>query len=309
MPFEITSIICTHNRCDRLPGAVESLVSQDLPGEAYEVLVVDNGSTDDTREICSDLVSRHENVRYVYEDSLGLSYARNRGVAEAGGTYVAFLDDDARARADWLSAILRVFREVDPRPGCVSGKILPEWEVDPPEWMNDRLKGQLALQDWGDRSHFIGENEWFAGASLAYEKETLLSAGAFDPDLGRIGDNLLSMEEDLLRCRIESAGKRYFYDPGIVARHFIKKERLKKEWFEERAYWNGFSNAVLDRKMSGTGRSEHVLKALSTAARIVLSMSDLRALIGPADRDDVFHERCSVLSRIGYINGVFRRIS
>jgi glycosyltransferase involved in cell wall biosynthesis len=110
----MTVLICTHNRASKLEGALRSLEAQTLPKERFEVIAVDNASTDDTQAVLDACSSRAIlNLRKVREMELGLDAARNRGLREAGGEIVAFLDDDARARSDWAESILKGFERHD----------------------------------------------------------------------------------------------------------------------------------------------------------------------------------------------------
>src|ERR1044071_7412174 len=108
--FEITVIISTYNRSDMLAGAIESVLEQDSEGVRYEVIVVDNNSTDKTREVVEGYIERgQENLRYVFEAKQGVSYARNTGIGEARAEIIAFADDDVRVTKDWVARIKRAF--------------------------------------------------------------------------------------------------------------------------------------------------------------------------------------------------------
>ena len=131
MTVRISAIVCTYNRSTYLRKALGSLVDQSLSKDQYEVIVIDNGSQDDTRQVIDEF-SWMPNLKYVYEPNLGLSQARNTGWRNAHGGYVAYLDDDAIACPRWLEKILEVFENVKPRPGCVGGKIEPRWELGHP---------------------------------------------------------------------------------------------------------------------------------------------------------------------------------
>jgi glycosyltransferase involved in cell wall biosynthesis len=133
----ISATICTHNRAEYLGKALKSLSVQTLPAEDFEVLVVDNASTDDTAALVESVRPILPSLRYVFEGSLGLSRARNTAIREARGDYIAFLDDDAVAVSEWLEAILTAFDTVKPTPVCVGGRIEPIWEGARPSWLAD----------------------------------------------------------------------------------------------------------------------------------------------------------------------------
>ena len=269
---------------------------QTLPEEEYEVIVVDNASTDGTREV----VERVSNLKYVYEPTLGLSQARNTGLKAAQGEYLAYLDDDGAADPKWLEYIIKVFEDVRPKPGCVGGKIVPIWESPRPSWLGNGLLGQLALQDWGNDSFFIGKDEWLAGASIAYPRKVLEDIGGFPVKLGRKGKKLLSMEENCVREVLEEKGYKYYYDPRIIAKHYIPQSRLNKKWFLKRAFWNGVSDALMQEKREKTSVLKRAGKGMRTLLRICISLKELRSIF-PSNDKDVFRKKCSVYARIGHV--------
>ena len=203
----ISAIICTHNRAEYLGKAIQSLIDQSLDKKDYEILVIDNASTDKTKEICS----KFNEIIYVYEPKLGLSHARNTGLKKAKGRYIAYLDDDAIASKDWLKNIIKTF-ENNKKIVALGGKIEPIWESTRPKWLSDGMLGMLAVVDWGNKSKFLKDDEWIAGANIAFNKQFLEDSGGFDINLGRKGKNLLSMEETLLFDKIKDKGYKIYYD-------------------------------------------------------------------------------------------------
>src|SRR5436309_2344962 len=142
MTIQISALICTRNRADYLRKAMQSLATQSLPCEQYEIIVVDNGSEDHTRAVVDEFASL-TNLVYIYEATPGLSRARNVAFRRAKGEFVAFLDDDAVASPQWLEKYLEVFRTYSPTPGSVGGKCEPIWEIPQPAWLEDRLLTSL----------------------------------------------------------------------------------------------------------------------------------------------------------------------
>ncbi len=238
----ITAVVCTHNRSAYLRKALASLREQSIGNDSYEVLVVDNCSTDDTKQVFDREAGA--NFTYIFEAQLGLSTSRNTGWKRARGEYVAYLDDDAVASSVWLEQIVQAFEVVQPRPGGVGGRITPIWEAPRPSWLSDRIALALTILDWSDAPMFIGDHQWLAGANLAYPRELLVETGGFDAMLGRSGTNLISCEESMLNDQIKGLGYRLFYQPEAAVEHHIAASRLTKEWHIRRQYWNGVSGAV-----------------------------------------------------------------
>src|SRR5437867_1570833 len=130
----VSVIVCTYNRAALLASCLESLVAQTLAAERYEIIVVDNGSTDRTQAVACDFAQCYGTVKVVLEPRLGVSHARNTGIRHAQADYLAFIDDDARALPDWVERILAAFAETDPPPFVVGGQIMPLYEHPPPTW-------------------------------------------------------------------------------------------------------------------------------------------------------------------------------
>ena len=133
----LSVIIPAHNRASYLSKSIESVLNQSLDRDSYEIMVVDNASSDNTEEVVSSF--SEQGVRYVFEERLGLSYARNTGIESASGRYVAFLDDDAVADASWLESIVNFFRDF-PEAGAVGGKVFPIYEKEKPKWLSKDLE-------------------------------------------------------------------------------------------------------------------------------------------------------------------------
>lgn len=144
MKRDLSVIICTFNRAHYLRKAIHSLLKQTLPPETFEILVVDNGSTDETCQMMTEEFDSVTNLRYLYEPTPGLSHARNTGWKHAQGDYVAYLDDDAIAVSDWCHNILNVFKSYEIRPGCVGGRVAPIWESSCPHWVSVTMQHYLS---------------------------------------------------------------------------------------------------------------------------------------------------------------------
>jgi glycosyltransferase involved in cell wall biosynthesis len=246
-PTRVSVIICTHNRAPLLRKGLDSLRGQSLTcGDGIEILVVDNASTDETQDLVESFQSTTGNVRYIFESTLGLSHARNRGVREAHGELVAFIDDDAIAEPGWLDALVHAFHGVEPKPDCVGGRIEPIWQVPKPGWFPHSLLGYLSILDLGDEAHWCDiPREHLVGCNIAFRRNALLELGGFNTELGRKGQSLKGNEEIELLRRMKQRGQGVFYEPCAVVRHFIPRERLTKRWLVRRLYAEGLSDGVL----------------------------------------------------------------
>jgi glycosyltransferase involved in cell wall biosynthesis len=305
MSVDISAIICTYNRAGYLIKAIESLIDQWLPQKSYEIIVVDNCSTDSTKEILENYLDAG-NIRYIFEPSLGLSYARNAGWRNAMGKYVAFLDDDAIASPVWLKKIVDVFETVTPRPGSVGGKVEPIWEGPRPKWLSEWLLHGLTVVDWSDTPHFLNDmsQKWLAGANIAFPVEILASIGGFSSSLGRVGKTLLSGEEVFLIRQLLKAGHTCFYHPQISVSHHILKSRLNKSWFVRRYYWQGVSDAAMELHEETISVTERIDLAFSRTLNLLQSPKKLARLLIPSNDPTKFTEKCFALIEVGHIVGL-----
>lgn len=244
----ISVVICTYNRADRLIFALEGLCCQSLPIQCFEILVVDNASTDNTQQICTRYQEHLPNLRYIYEPVRGLSKARNTALQQAHGEYIAYLDDDAIPCEAWLQTILETFKTVAPTPVCVGGPIYPLWESPKPEWVPKEVEYLFSILDFGNQPQWLKLPKYPFGANMTFQRHALCKAGGFDEQLGRQGKNLLSGEEYLLyRTLVEQGRGLFYYSPQASVQHFIAKERNNLNWMLRRAYWQGRSTAVVAR--------------------------------------------------------------
>ena len=248
----ISAVICTYNRCDRLSYALQALTKQSLPGDRFEVIVIDNASTDQTKELCDRYVGQFTNFVYVYEPILGLWQARNRGMQVATGEYIAYLDDDAIPCKGWLEAILDCFQTVQPQPVGIGGPIAGLWEIPRPSWLSERIAHYYTVCNYGEQSDWFAPNCYPYGANMAYLKRVIAEVSGFREELGRKGNNLLSGEEVLLNHTLKKAGGKFYYCANAGVEHWVSEKRLNREWLLQRGYWQGVSDAITDETLGKT---------------------------------------------------------
>lgn len=300
MTVDVTAAICTHNRAAYLGKALESLLTQTLDASRYEVLVVDNASTDDTKRVAEAARRRAPNVRYVHVPELGVSHARNASWLEARAPFVAYLDDDAIAHPDWLERALHAFDNTRPEPGAVGGKIEPIWEKARPPWLSDALARALTVVDWSEDPCPVEPDQWLVAANLVIPRRVLEEIGGFRTDLGRRGNQLLSNEENLVRLEIEANGYVCWYDPRMVVRHHMHESRVSKRWFRTRLYWQGVSDARMRKHLTDHSRAWWVYRGARSLLRLSVSPSFVRNLLVPVDEPEAFDRQCDAWYKLGY---------
>jgi len=273
----ISVIICTYNRADRLLLALEALTKQTIAGETFEVLVVDNRSTDSTSAICQSFQEKFVHFRYIYEPVQGLSKARNTGWQSTQSSYIAYLDDDAIPCTEWVEAILKVFETVQPQPASIGGPIYPLWEIPRPDWITTWMETLFTMLDAGSIPRWFKDDEYPWGANVIYRRDALEQAGGFCEDLGRKGKLLLSGEETLLNATLKAQGEGFYYCPQASVSHWVPKERINPDWLIQRSYWQGYSVALVD---SLVGRSS-LYQRLSSIWNLFKRLLDVSPLIFP----------------------------
>ena len=240
----IAAAVCTYRRYDMLGEALGSLARQSLPAGAFEIIVVDN-SPDAERSAAE--AARYQglaNLRWLHEKRPGLSHARNIATSSTTAPLIAFLDDDARADAAWLAALIEAFHRLGPATQVVGGRIRPWWGAERPAWLHDALVPSLTVVDLGDERRPLRPGEWVAGANMAFRRDALVAEGGFAVNLGRTGGaaSLLSNDETDLIERIQARGGIVAYDPAASVEHFVPPERLTQAWFRRRMAWQAVSD-------------------------------------------------------------------
>jgi glycosyltransferase involved in cell wall biosynthesis len=248
---DISVVISSYNRCAILPEALESILNQHAAELKFEVIVVDNNSTDRTREVIESYAGR--NVRYVFEPKQGPSHGRNAGIAQARGKIIAFTDDDVRPETDWLRNIKLVFdshAEVD----CVGGKILPQWKTAPPRWLTVDHWAPLAIQDYGNSPIFSTPAVpiCWSTSNISYRSSVFDRIGGFSGDFKR------SQDRELMN-RFMRDGGRMMYAPNVIVTTEIPDERLTKTYHRSWHTTSGKYHALMQLHES-TGRDGQILK-------------------------------------------------
>lgn len=243
--IQISVVVCTYNRSELLWGCLESLAKQTLEVGLFEVIVVDNNSTDNTLEIADQFAKTLPNLIILSELNQGLSHARNRGWREAGGAYVAFIDDDARAAPDWCERILKAFNAVTPTPVAIGGQIHPWYEVPPPSWFTDDFE----IRTWGKFAGFLElprARYGFSGSNMAFQRQILERFGGFSPQYGIVGGKLRMGEDTEFFYRIYEEEPNFWYDPLIKVLHLVPKRNYNILYRISRSYSSAQSFAAIN---------------------------------------------------------------
>ena len=249
-PMKFSVVIPTYNRAGELRGTLDSLAGLRANG-GWEVIVVDNNSSDDTRAVVTAAIAGFPvELKYLFEKEQGRSAAMNAGIAAARGGIIVTTDDDVRVEPDWLEQAARALETLE----CdyVGGKVLPLWGAPRPDWIPDHGGKQwavIALLDYGPDpiEFFTLAHRVPLGVNMAFKRQAFERAGVWDNRVGLRKGTLLGQEVREWMYRARAAGLRGFYAPAMSVRHVIQRDRLNKRYFRRWYYWNGISRALLYR--------------------------------------------------------------
>jgi len=243
--IKICVIICTYNRSGYLPKLIESFEKQTLSDDLFDILMVDNNSTDATRDVVKQLQGAMPNLRYVFEPEQGLSIARNRGLKETDAPLIAYIDDDAYAEPRWLFSVVDGFGR-DDEIVCVGGPVELDWQGARPSWVPKSYESLFTSVDHGPDERYLSSKDYLVGANIAFRREWLVDRGGFPEALGRRGLCLLSGEEALVYKDVFATGNKAYYHPGAKVTHCVTRERKTMKWFFRRLFWDGATQPILD---------------------------------------------------------------
>jgi glycosyltransferase involved in cell wall biosynthesis len=214
------------------------------------VIVADNGSADGTPNVVADATRRRGAplVRYLYVREPGKSAAVNQALAIASGDLVAFTDDDVRPARDWLTRLAAVFDETG--VDFVAGRVRPDWECAPPDWVSPSVYGVIAVPENGDRRIPLTLDDPHVvpiGANMAVRRSVITGIGGLRVDLGKLDGSLRTGEDHELFLRMLHSGFVGVYEPTAVVEHRVGAERLERRYFRRWLHQNGQDVARLDR--------------------------------------------------------------
>ncbi|MGD8458253.1 MAG: glycosyltransferase family 2 protein [Anaerolineales bacterium] len=262
--IQISVIITTYNRSDKLRLALEGLVKQSLDKERFEVWVIDNNSTDDTEVVAREFQDTLDLYYYV-ETAQGLGHTRDTGFRKAGGAYVAFLDDDAIPSEGWLEAIYENILEHE--PDCLCGPIYPYYTSEKPSWFKDEYE----IRSLGGEWHIVPERTTHSGSNMTWKRTVLFDLGGFNVDLGVRGDRFIPGEDSDLFYRYWEAYKgKVVYDPNIKVLHWTPAFKMQLGYVLKRYMAVGIVAAKLNRSK---GLFKEIIRALQLMFEIPAALS------------------------------------
>lgn len=273
--FLFSVIICTYNRASLLEGALKSVIQQTMDSSLYEIVVVDNCSTDTTPRLVDGIQSNYpmHNITYVYEPKSGLGFARLTGIHLSTGSWISFLDDDAMASPDWLERAYKIILAEAGLDG-LGGRIYPYYLATPPDWFLDRYE----MYTWGDTARLLHKGEAFAGSNMFFRRGILEKISPAMHGLGMNG-NIMDYGEDTVlfeRAWQVVGHPKFYYDPELTVRHATPSKRMEIGYILRRQFSIGASNFKRNGPRQLVPRIGFILRHTGSLIRLTLRMLILR---------------------------------
>lgn len=250
--MDISVIICTYNRAENLPDSIAHLERQrDMDDIDWEVVVVDNNSSDSTREVVTELAGKSTiRVRYLFQPEQGASNARNLGIQETDSPFLVFIDDDILVSERWL----RPFHDTLVQEDCdvAGGRIHLHLQSPLPPWISEDMRGFLGHQDFGaEPFRMDGATQYPFAGNMALRRDVFDRAGVFNAKLGKKGSGegrkaLFKGAEKEFFDRVHAAGCSFCYQPQALVYHRILPFQLRKRYFLNVHYNAGQQKARFD---------------------------------------------------------------
>ena len=242
-PLQVTVAIPTYNRADFLRQTLAGLVAQQFPRDHFEILVLDNNSTDHTRAVVAEFASAHPAPRYLLETHQGLDYARNRAIAEARGAIIVFGDDDILVQPDWLAQMTGpLLADPAQRIGAVGGEVIPVFPDGLPPWVAEWHAPLAFRADLGP----LPPHHSPMGANLAFPRWVFTQLGLFHTALDRAAGNYFSGGDSEMIRRVRAAGHQVWFAPGAAVQHQMPASRTTFRYASRHAFDSARSR-VIDR--------------------------------------------------------------
>jgi glycosyltransferase involved in cell wall biosynthesis len=239
--LRVTVAVITFNRSRYLRQALGGIVRQEYPADRWEILVVDNNSADDTRDVVASFVTANPAPRRIVETRQGLDYGRNRAVEEARGDLVVLVDDDVLVEPDWLAQLVAPFSsESAHKIGVVGGEVVPVFPDGIPAWQVGAHRPLKFRSDPGP----LPPNQAPMGANFAFPKWVFVRFGLFDTGLDRQGARLFGGGDSQMIRRLRSVGLEAWFVPGAKVLHQIPAERLTLSYALRHAFDSARSRVV-----------------------------------------------------------------
>ena len=253
--MEVSVVICVYamDRYQSFVEAVESVLGQTY--DSVEAVLIVDGNQEVYDRVEERFGDRDDVVMHCNDENRGLSFSRTKGVELSSGEVIAFIDDDAIAKPDWIETLVDGYEQTDAI--AVGGRMVPEWVAGRPSFLPEEFYWLIGanyeerLEPWSEVRNTLGSNMSFR--TIVFEE-----VGGFDESVGLTEDNQIQAEETELAMRMSDVfGKGMLYVPEAVVAHKVFDYRTKPVWLLQRAFWQGYSKrAVAELETEGSSNEE-----------------------------------------------------
>ncbi len=242
--LQISVVICTYNRAAYINDALQSLYNQTLHKKNYEVIIANNNSTDNTKEVVETFIALHTDANFIYveEKQQGASYARNTGAALVQSPLLCFMDDDAIAENNYLELIVLFFQQ-HTDAGGLGGRIIPKYIPTEPKWMSYYVSSLVGNFNYSNEVCVFAEGKYPLESNMIIKTEDFKKVNGFNTALpGVVGTLRIGGEGKEFFYKLQALGNKIYYHPNIIVQHVVEVNKLTKEY--------------MYRVASGIGRGE-----------------------------------------------------
>jgi glycosyltransferase involved in cell wall biosynthesis len=260
----ISIVICTYNRADYIQEALESLYNQTLVKDAFEVIIVNNNSTDNTEQVCNNFIATHLKAQFYFfnEQQQGATFARNTGAKFSKSPLLCFMDDDAVAEKNYLQRIIHFF-ESNPTTGGLGGRIIPRYIPSEPKWMSYFVSSLVGNFDYAQTVTEFSPNKYPLESNMIIRKEDFIAVNGFNTALpGVIGNFRIGGEGKEFFLKLKAIGKSIYYDPSIIVEHIVETKKLTSEYLYRVASGIGRGERVRTKEISNTSFIKKIIEYL-----------------------------------------------
>lgn len=248
--MKLSIIIPTYNRADSLRKTLRSFLDAEKPENLeIDITIADNNSTDHTKQIFEEMKPNFSALKleYLFEQKQGRSFALNAGIKKADGDLISAIDDDEEIEKNWFVEVEKIFRERWDEIDFVGGKLLPNWETAPPDWVAPLKDGVICWRDYGDEEWiYTRETPMITGGHGIFKAQVFKDIGLYEENVGAAGKGFISGEDEVLYDQLLVHGKSGVYNPKLIIYHYVPAYRLDKNYYRRWLFGVGISRYLAD---------------------------------------------------------------
>lgn len=241
----LSIIVCTYNRAYIIEECLHSIVKYISTDIQYEIIIVDNNSTDNTESVIANFSKTIHHTRYIKEPTLGLSNARNKGCEVALYDYLCYLDDDAKVTNNYFSELLKMINTPS-QFACFGGPYIAWFPFGKPKWLPSYFGNKPIIQKQAGVLQI--DKGLLTGGNFIIRKDILKQIGGFSPKLGMNGQKIAYGEEDHIQQLLLDNSYVIGYNPKLIIEHAVLPQKLQLKWHFKSSFEHGKTRELLSIK-------------------------------------------------------------